>query len=170
MTHEDDIWTRRPRESEQAYEAFGIYRDLGRGNRSTAKVGQALGKTKNLMDGWSSRWEWVKRVTAYDAHIDAVYLQEEAEAVKAMKKRHAAVGNMFIMIAAEAAKNTKPESLTPTEAARWARLGSDIERLNRDMPSEIVQADVNLTDSPLMKLAREIAERNNAQPEPDAEG
>ena len=55
-------WERQKGETPQAFEAFSIYRDMG-SSRSTAKVGRKLGKSKNLMDRWSSRWEWVEPVS-----------------------------------------------------------------------------------------------------------
>lgn len=55
-------WERREGESSQAYAAFQEYLIL----RSGAKVGQKLGKSKSLIDSWSSKYDWVKRSVAYD--------------------------------------------------------------------------------------------------------
>jgi hypothetical protein len=59
------------KEGPEAYHAFTIYRDMGV-ERSTAKVGQKLGKSKALMDRWSSKNQWVERVAAYDVDQDRV--------------------------------------------------------------------------------------------------
>lgn len=75
-------WERQKGETPQAFEAFSIYRDMG-SSRSTAKVGRKLGKSKNLMDRWSSRWEWVERARAYDNDLER---QERAEAAKDLKE------------------------------------------------------------------------------------
>lgn len=56
-------WERRADESEQAYEAFSVYRDIV---RSTAKVGQKLGKSTALIHRWSAKYDWVERARAYD--------------------------------------------------------------------------------------------------------
>ena len=54
-----------PKESPAAYEAFRVYIEQG-ADRSTAKVAQALGKSKSLIDRWSSRWSWVVRAQEWD--------------------------------------------------------------------------------------------------------
>lgn len=59
---------RQPGESEQAFTAFRTYLDLGP-RRSLATVGRELGKSKAMMERWSSRWSWVARVEAYTDHL-----------------------------------------------------------------------------------------------------
>ncbi len=63
------LWDRWPKESPPAFAAFGIYRDMGR-DRSCAKVGQELGKSKTLMDRWSRVNMWVARAQAFDDNLD----------------------------------------------------------------------------------------------------
>lgn len=58
-------WTRRDTESNPAYEAFRTYLQI----RSNAKTAQALGKSKTLIDKWSSEHGWVERVKAYDVYL-----------------------------------------------------------------------------------------------------
>lgn len=62
----ENAWDRLPDESDPAYRAFREYLFLG-GERSTAKVAQGLGKSKTLIDRWSSRNRWVARAGAFDA-------------------------------------------------------------------------------------------------------
>lgn len=57
-------WERQERESPQAFQAFQIYLNFGV-ERSTAKVARTLGKSKCLIDRWSSRWKWVARVQSH---------------------------------------------------------------------------------------------------------
>ncbi len=63
-----ELWHKQPDESPEAYAAFRAYRDLG-SERSTAKVARKLGKSKQLMDRWSSRHGWVARAAAFDARV-----------------------------------------------------------------------------------------------------
>lgn len=69
-----------------AFAAFAEYRDLG-SERSLNQVRIKLGKSQDLMERWSSRWSWVERAKAYDAHIDAIKLaaREQAQAKQAAK-------------------------------------------------------------------------------------
>lgn len=61
-----DPWERRDDETPMAYQAFKEYLDQG-ADRSTAHVARALGKSKTIMDRWSSRHEWVARSRAWDS-------------------------------------------------------------------------------------------------------
>ena len=49
-----ELWERQDGETAQAFQAFAEYRDMG-AERSLAKVAQKLGKSKPLMERWSSR-------------------------------------------------------------------------------------------------------------------
>lgn|SRR5262249_55232137 len=81
-----NLWDKRAEESEQAFAAFVMYRDMG-AERSTAKVGQRLGKSRTLMDRWSARHQWVERAHAYDKRQDRVRVEAANKAiVKATEK------------------------------------------------------------------------------------
>jgi len=72
-----NIWERQENESAKAYEAFREYRDMG-SQRSFDKVGQKLVKSRQLLSRWSSQYDWVKRVEAYEDQKRKI--AEEAEA------------------------------------------------------------------------------------------
>lgn len=71
-------WERQEGESAKAFEAFTIYAGLG-ADRSLRAVAQQLGKSKTLMDRWSSTYSWVVRAAEYDADLQR---KAHAEAVK----------------------------------------------------------------------------------------
>ena len=62
-------WGRMNGESEQAFEAFHTYRDMGL-NRSLKATWESLGKSKTLISDWARDWNWKERVTAYDGYVD----------------------------------------------------------------------------------------------------
>jgi hypothetical protein len=68
-----------PRESHKAFAAFSLYLSLGP-QRSLEEVGRKLGKSKVLMERWSSKFDWVSRVQAQAAHM-AIVEREAAEAM-----------------------------------------------------------------------------------------
>ena len=78
----ENAWDRQSEESDPAFEAFRSYLLMG-GERSTAKVARVLGKSKTLIDRWSSRNRWVARAQAFDAEaakrVDEATLDELAE-------------------------------------------------------------------------------------------
>lgn len=61
----EQIWTRRDKESNPAYEAFRSYMTL----RSSTKVAEELGKSTTLITRWCAEHDWVERVAAYDRYI-----------------------------------------------------------------------------------------------------
>jgi hypothetical protein len=73
------LFEQQPRESSKAFAAFSLYLSLGP-QRSLAAVGRKLGKSKVVIERWSSKFEWPARVQAYDAHL-AVVEREAAEAL-----------------------------------------------------------------------------------------
>jgi len=60
-----------PRESSKAFAAFQVYLRMGP-QRSLAAVGQQLGKSKVVIERWSSKFDWVSRVQAHAAHLAEV--------------------------------------------------------------------------------------------------
>src|SRR5512138_2606357 len=72
-------WEQQPRESDKAFAAFSVYLSQGP-ERSLAKTAEKLGRSKLLMERWSSRHDWPARVAAYNAHM-ALVEREAAEAL-----------------------------------------------------------------------------------------
>jgi hypothetical protein len=68
-----------PKESDKAFVAFSLYLSQGP-ERSLAKVAKKLGRSKVLMEKWSSKFDWPARVAAYGAHM-ALVEREAAEAI-----------------------------------------------------------------------------------------
>lgn len=79
------LFEQQARESSKAFAAFSLYLSLGP-QRSLAAVGQKLGKSKAVIERWSSKFEWPARVQAYDAHLAIV----EREAAEALTRANAA--------------------------------------------------------------------------------
>lgn len=91
-------YERRDNESDPAYEAFALYRDMGI-QRSIEVVARDLSKSVQLIKRWSALNDWVIRVRAYDDYIDAAARKKiDNEAIKRradMLKRHALAGKVL---------------------------------------------------------------------------
>lgn len=73
-------------ETYKAYEAYKHYQDMG-DERSLEAVSRYLSKSKQLMQGWSSRWHWQNRITAWNR-----FKQQTTEAaVRQQQQRNASV-------------------------------------------------------------------------------
>lgn len=144
-------WERQPKETPPAFEAFRLYLELGPA-RSTAKVARQLGKSKTLMDRWSSRDRWVARAAAWEAHqaehADATWLDE----IQQRTKRHAEIaalhGEALVLPARELMRRlqTDPKLLERLDTDTLIRLEATsaraynrvvvTERLARGMSTE----------------------------------
>lgn len=82
-------WERQPGESDQAWEAFTIYRDMPLGEASHRQVAAQLGKAPQLMHRWSSRWEWVERRQTWEAEQDRRRAEAMSNEQVEMARRHA---------------------------------------------------------------------------------
>lgn len=78
--NDTEPWERQEGESVKAFEAFTVYLEMG-DERSIRDVAQRLAKSRTLIGRWSVTYQWVERVSAFDADV-----QRKAHA-KAVKKR-----------------------------------------------------------------------------------
>lgn len=90
-------WERQAKETDAAWRAFQVYRDLphlppeerpeSRSQRAVSTrlyPGRSPGKgVVKELGGWSAKWRWVERVNAYDTHLD----RQAQEALIAALKR-----------------------------------------------------------------------------------
>lgn len=68
------IWTLIEGETKKSYDAFCMYRDMGK-DRSLRKVRHQLGRPEGYtrtLELWSRKYQWVMRVRAYDHHIESL--------------------------------------------------------------------------------------------------
>lgn len=120
-------WEPQKGESRQAYEAFICYRDLG-SERSLEAVGRMLEKSWKLCGRWSSRWKWLDRVAAYDAHMAEIEqkarekaLTKKAEdwATKELEMAALLYDKAKAMLAFPLAQQRTQDGRTIVEPARW---------------------------------------------------
>ena len=135
---EPEPWERQLNESPQAFEAFACYRDMGAA-RSTAKVSRKLCKSVSLMNRWSSEYDWVKRVAAWDAEKDRVARESQLTDIKEMRKRHAAIAKKMMDTADNALNNIKPDEVSTNEIARLVEIASKLERISRGDVGDVIE-------------------------------
>lgn len=131
---------RQPKETAPAFAAFRVYLEQGPG-RSTAKVARALGKSKTLIDRWSSRWSWVERVRQFDQMAagvrDGAHLDELAERSRRQAQIAAVHGEATALVSREVIER----------AAQAAKAG--------------IRPFKDVDDAPLLALAASMARAHN---------
>lgn len=131
-------WERQPEETTKAFEAFRVYRDLG-AERSIAKAGKQLGKNRVTLEGWSSKFNWVERVAAWDAEQDRIARQEQAKAIKAMRNRHAGMAKAMIVKAGRALQKIPDEDIKASDISRMIEVAAKLERISRGDVGEVIE-------------------------------
>lgn len=133
-----EMWDRQDGETDRAYEAFAIYRDMGV-SRSGGRVGAELGKSSTLIDRWRSRWDWVARVALWDRLKDQELRDETEEKRKSMLRKHADLGEKIVRLVDSKlmtyiGDDTPGVELSHKDLATWATTGTLIERKARGEP------------------------------------
>lgn len=85
-----DLWRQQPKETDVAYGAFVIYRDMPVNERSAVRVGSEYGRNMRLIERWQSQWFWVERARAYAAHLDEQHRKGQLLERAKMSERQAA--------------------------------------------------------------------------------
>jgi len=134
-------WERREDESAEAFEAFTHYRDFG-ANRSLAKVGQELGKSTTLMEKWSKKHQWVRRVALWEAEEDRLWLQGLHTERRKMAQRQARLAATMQGKLVDWLGATDFSKLTTNEASRLFEVACRIEQAVLGNPT-----NVNVTHS-----------------------
>lgn len=138
MAKEIQPWERQNGETPKQFEAFVVYRDMGE-ERSLAKVGNALGKSKALMERWSSANNWVERAGAWDNEQDRILRQQQLKDIKKMRERHAKIAEAGLIKAAQALKNMNPEDFKPGDIPKFLEACSKLERISRGDVGDVLE-------------------------------
>ncbi len=141
--------TKRDEESNEAFEAFAMYRDMGVG-RSQKAVADRLNKSTTIINRWATAYNWKKRAHSYDLELDRRKRLADLRAVEKMRYRQTmtalrmqATGLIELekMLKNAQSKQERGELDEKTVIALIEK-GAKLERINRGEPGEIVQANV----------------------------
>ena len=131
-------WERQDGETAKAFEAFAIYRDMGP-DRSLRKVVQSLNKNLTTIAEWSSKYDWVNRVAAWDAEQDRIARQQQINDIKKMRKRHAGIAAAMLVKAATALQRIPEDEISASEISRMVDVASKLERISRGDVGEVIE-------------------------------
>lgn len=144
-------WERRDDESERAFAAFRIYRDLNARERSLRAaaavyydVDEPSHGNMTTIERWSSKYQWRKRVRAFEQDRDRQVLENDLAAIKAMREQHITEARGLQSLAIEGLKRIQnrmridPDYLiSPGMVLQLMQQGAHMERLSRGEPTEI---------------------------------
>lgn len=139
-----ELWKRQDGEGAQAFQAFAEYRDMG-AERSLAKVAQKLGKSKALMERWSSRWHWGVRVDAWDDEMDRQVREELAKGITEMRRNHVGIAKAMLVKSLQALKKIPAEEMTSRDIATMVDVAAKLERISRGEATERTEGKRTIT-------------------------
>lgn len=131
-------WERQDGETARAYEAFSEYRDMG-AERSLAKVGQKLGKSKAQMEKWSKKYSWVSRAEQWDLEEDRLIRVALTKDIGAMRKRHTKVAEAMILKAAKALQRIPDDEIKAQDVSRMIDVATKLERISRGDVGDVIE-------------------------------
>ncbi len=141
-------YEKREDESDPAFAAFAVYRDMG-AERSHVAVAAKVGKNAGLMSRWATMHQWRKRVHAYDREMDRREQVGKLKGVEDMRRRQTRIALELQELGAielkkmlvDAKQHAKAGTLEQGLVMKLIELGSKLERLNRGEPGEIIQSN-----------------------------
>ena len=102
-------WDRQDGEGDKAFAAFVRYRDMHPSVRSIraayeAQTGKKLETRQPPRQWltWSSKWQWIDRARAYDAHLELVARQQREDSYSDQLRQHLDQQNRLATAAVEA--------------------------------------------------------------------
>jgi len=152
-------WEKLSNETTKAYAAFCIYRDLG-SERRIDKVLAVTGKrNRSSLIKWSSKYNWVERVQAYDQYLEELKRKEQEQAIIEMSRRHAELAVRMQDLIKARLEEIDVNALSPRDLATWLDIATKLERLSRGEPTSIEKGE---TDEPIIIEIIKQTEGTNA--------
>jgi hypothetical protein len=146
------IWRRMKAESDREWNLFVFYRDHEGLERSVAEVADHFEVDRTEVAKIARKRLWRKRSDAWDEELDKIRLQVARNKVIKMRERQSTLGEDMQKIAeAELLKITRQVVDNPDEVIvdtktliNLIKAGAELERINRDEPTEIVKSKSEL--------------------------
>jgi hypothetical protein len=132
-------WQQLPGETDKAYQAFVVYRNLEPDERSLARVGSELVKSRTLLSRWSAKWSWVERARAWDNYQEVRRLEKRIQEKQAMDEEHLKIVRHARKFAVAALTKSDPDTLLNNvqELRMWITELIKFERLIMGEPESI---------------------------------
>jgi arginine utilization protein RocB len=123
-------WHRQPRETDEAFEAFVSYRDMGL-KRSISKVSAQLAKGVRQIERWSAHHAWRKRVLDFENEQDRIRIAAHTENVQEMSARHSKLALKLFAKVAKRLDALDVDELDTKDLINYARICVSMERQAR---------------------------------------
>jgi hypothetical protein len=117
-----EAYERQVRETDQAWEAFTVYRDQ-EGRRSYRRVAEQLGKSETIIARWSQRWHWLDRIGEWERAEDAAWRAERLNLRRAEARRQLRVYQSVANAGITRLMGIDPATFSARELLDYVKLG-----------------------------------------------
>lgn len=122
-----NVWDRQYGESPQAFDAFLTYMDAGP-TRSLQRTASKCGKSRHLLERWSTQFYWRKRAYRWDCEQDRIRLLNHRKELDKMSDRHAKLARAMSSKLIDRLQSLDVQELTARDVATWIKTIVEIER------------------------------------------
>lgn len=157
------LWDKREDESAKAYEWFCRYRDMGT-DRSHDKLHQKYSEStskKSVTLRWSSKYAWVERAEAYDAHLEAIKRKANEDRVRKTAEEHIDLADRIMEMLLRMLPQLEDGGIKPTE---WKNLAEFAVKTKRDAlgvaDRHEVSGEIHVDHKVAKKLSDDLLERS----------
>lgn len=148
-------WERQPKESNQGYAAFQIYRDLPLVERKHTVVARAMGLSTPAVWAHATKHSWIERAAAWDLYLDRAKLAQTEKYQLEMAARHADIAMTMLARVRDRLDQINFKKLDPKVVAQWLDIGVKVERLARGLTPESTINTVNTLNLNLRQMSEE---------------
>jgi hypothetical protein len=152
-------WERLTGESQQSFEAFTIYRDMG-AERSLAKVARQLGKSSTLIERWSGRDAWVTRCDAWDLELDRIHRGFLVAHRREVERRQLRIAGAMQAKMVDRLSRLDVDALSPRDLSSWLDVTVKVQRSALGVGEKV---EISGTDGGPIELAALTPEQQTAR-------
>ena len=146
------IWDQLDDETDRAYAAFCVFRNLAPHIRSVEESRRMCGKSDGSQKNfyyWSNTYHWLDRVRAWDAWWDRYAIQQKRVEVDKMVAAHAVMAEAMRKSVEARLEDVLqlPSLIRVQDLPRFAEVAVKIERLSRGVPETVSEVQQNVSPS-----------------------
>lgn len=142
MKYKGEPWERQTGETEKAYAAFSIYRDMT-DKRSIQAVCDETGKSYQAVYRWVTKYEWKERVRLYDNWLEHEAQKDVVAQRKKMIAQQLKIARAIQAKALKAFSEADESKMTFKDMKELLKLGTELEQNIIDRSAEMYAENEN---------------------------
>lgn len=156
-------WERQSGETEKAYQAFSIYRDMTE-SRSIKAVCDEIGKSYQAVFRWVTKYEWKERVRLYDNWLEHEARKDVQKQKQKMIVQQLKIARAIQAKALKAFSEADECEMTFKDMKELLKLGTELEQNLIDRSVEMYKDDENsLSDTFADRICEAYKKRTEEQ-------